>query len=589
MNKEKIEFYMIISLALAMGFLSDYLFHGKAVGISFFVFILASVAFSLAVAKKFDQNLSKTQILILVSAVALSMATFLRASLFLGFFNTAGSAYLLVLAAVLVEEKNFFKSRFLRYFTAPILFVLESFSGAAKFIGSQKDFPPSPDKFGSEELRSVIRGIIISLPILMILGWFFYSADLVVRIYVNKFFDLFQFKIDLDLFSRILIIFAVSYIFAGIFSKIASKRKIETAEEKDDQKYTIGFIESMTVLILVELLFLAFIAIQSYYLFGGKSYVWGIDEYITYSEYAKDGFYELIKVSIVSFILLYAIDKSNKIETLKEKKTFRFLSAALFVEISIILLSSFKRLLLYVDGYGLTLPRFLAFAFLFWIFLVFFFFLYKIYLEKKSSVFIFMTFSLTIMVWIGINIANPDALIAKVNLERFSQGKELDPYYFSRLSEDAVPSIVKIFKLNVNEEIKEKVAMDLDWRYASGSYKCSMIDYNLIIRDNYYYDTPQCKPALFGEKLKNAETKQDWQSFNLSKSKARSILKENAEEIEKYQIGYWKRQAEACKNNAAGCETTCLSNNQQAPLNCKESCGAKRCEEFYGEILNLSN
>lgn len=577
MNKEKFNVYAIIAFSLILGIMTDVLFYGKPIGISFFIFILAIVAFSLIIAKRFDQKLSKTQILILISAVILSAAVFLRSNSFLAFFNVIGSVYLLFLAAALFRETDICNFRFLKYFTAPIAFFLEIFGAGANYINRYKGAISTKQETGSKELRSVIKGAVMSLPVLAILAWFLYSADLVFQAYANKFLGLFHYRINFELGFRILIILSVSYLLIGIFSKIIEKNKTETAEEKNTQNKTGGFIESMTVLALVELLFLAFIVIQFYYLFGGKNYVWGIDEYITYSEYAKNGFYELIKVAIVSFLLIYAIANSSKIETLKEKKIFRFLSAALFIEISIILMSSLKRLLLYVDGYGLTFQRFLAFGLLFWIFCVFLFFLWKIFLEKKNSAFIFMAFSLSIAVWLGINIINPDALIAKVNIERFAEGKKIDPHYFSSLSDDAIPEIVKIFKLNASEEIKKQIAMELDLRYSENRVQSCDIPINAIIDSGY----TQCKTILFSEKIKKIKEKIPWQSFNLSKEKALSALKENSREIEKFQIDIWNRIAADCKNSAAQCEKLCAAKAQEAPMDCKITCDSARCDELY--------
>lgn len=582
MLKEKLNFYIIVASASILGIMTDYFFYGKSIGISFFIFTLSAIAFSLIIAKKFEQKLNKIQVLLLLSAITLSASVFLRTGLFLNFFNIIGSFYLLFLAIILFTKKDFFNSGILQYFSMPISFLLRSFGNAAKLINEQKYPAADKEKFGSMQFRGVIKGIIMSLPVLAILGWFLYSADLVVQAYVNKLFDLLYIKINLELILRTLIVFIFSYISIGIFSNLAEKNKTETPETEKIRTKSTGFIESMTVLFLVELLFLAFISIQFFYLFGGKSYVWGIDEYITYSEYAKSGFYELIKVAIVSFLLIFAIDGSSKIETLKEKKIFRFLSAALFVEITLILLSALKRLLLYVNGYGLTLFRFLAFALLFWIFCVFLFFIYKIFMEKKNSVFVFMVFSLTIAVWIGINIINPDALIAKVNIERFLNGNKLDPIYFSNLSEDAVPEIVKIFDLNVPEETKEMAAMNLDWKYVLRNRSCNITNFSNMPFDSF--SLSQCKPASFSERIKNIKTKSLWQGYNLSRSNAMQTITYNTEKIEKYEISYWKKAVAGCKDSAMQCEEDCDSNTWQPPETCKYFCNLRGCEEFEKSV-----
>lgn len=576
MLKEKNNFYLIAVFASILGILADYFFYRKTIGISFFIFVFAITAFSLAAAKRFEKKISKIQILILISAIILSAGVFLRASLFLNFFNIIGAIYLLLLFFFLFAEKNIVNFHFAKYILAPIELTAKSIVKAAKPINGYFRSLYGNKEIGSKEFRSVIKGLILSLPILLILGFLLYSADSVFRIYLD---GLFQIKIDLISVSRILKIVIISYIFIGVFYKISDAEKIETPAEGAQKKRPLGFIESATVLVLVESLFLVFIAIQFFYLFGGKSYVWGIDKYITYSEYAKSGFYELILVSIVSFVLIYALDGFGKKETPKEKKMFKILIAALIFEITIILFSAFKRLLLYIDGYGLTLQRFLIAAFMLWVFLVFLAFAFKIIREYRNTVFIFSVFALTLATWLGINIANPDKLIAQINIERVAQGKKLDPYYLSSLSEDAVPEIVKIFKLNVNDEIKAKIAMDLNWRYSSADIRCGAIEYNPVLFSDPYISS-QCKIVPLGETLKKFKKEKLWQSFNLAKEKALSAVEENSGEIEKYQLKYRGKQALICKENAAKCEADCNNNGWQSPSACKNSCGTKECDEF---------
>lgn len=368
-----------------------------------------------------------------------------------------------------------------------------------------------------------------------------------------------------------------SYIFVGILYKFSDLEKTNN-QTLSQRNRPLGFIESATIMILVEILFLAFIAVQFFYLFGGKNYVWGLNEYITYAEYAKSGFNELILVSIFSFALIYALDGFGKKETPNEKKVFKLLSAALVFEIAIILFSAFKRLLLYVDGYGLTFERFLVFSFMIWVFFAFLLFLNKIIREYKNTIFIFSVFAMTLAVWLGINVLNPDKFIAKVNIQRFVEGKKLDTFYFNRLSDDAVPEILKLFKLNTDEETKEQIAADLKWRYFYRDIKCARINYDYLIANPFMYSG--CGTEPFGEKIRQIESAQKWQSFNLSEKAALTAIKENIAEIEKYQSQYKQRQITECKNAAAKCEENCAANKSQPPETCKSQCNPEACEQI---------
>jgi len=555
MTTKKQNLCLIISLALILGVLTDYLFYQKSIGVSFFAFNLFIIIFSLILIKKYEVKISKIQIFILAAVLLFSAGVFLRASLFLAFFNFLGSLYLLFFFFSLFLNKNILDFNFLKYIISPPSFFLKSFREAGRFITKCKNAIPEKNKIGSKKFRSVIKGVVIAAPFLIIFCWLLSSADLVFQAYVGK---VFNFNFNLEIILRALMILVFTYIFLGVFSKItegSDQSSEPTSEmqgsgrrpEPTSENKSLGFIESSTVLILIELLFLFFIAIQFFYLFGGKDYVWGIEEYITYSQYAKKGFYELIATSIISFLLLYGLDKSSFRKNLKEKKIFKILSAILILEMSVIVYSAWTRMAVYVDGYGLTFFRFLVFVFLLWIFSVFLIFLYKkIFQEKKESVLLLMIFCLTITFWTGINLINPDAFIAKENIKRLAQEKELDSFYLSRLSIDALPETMKIFQMNnIDEEIKMEIAKDLyyrcDFLFGSGYY-------------DGYMGSWENEPVSFKKKLENAEKRQseNWQSFNFSKRKALLVLNENHEEIVKYQSKFFKKQAKECWEREGG-------------------------------------
>ena len=549
---EKMNFCLVIFSALFLGFLADILFYKESIGISFLIFNSALIILSLILIKRFKKKINKTQVFILVSILLFSVGVFTRANLLLIFPNVAISIYLLFLFFTLFLDKKILNFDFLDYFSRPLSFLLKSFSAAGKFIEKSKDLFGKRDAFLSKDFFKVIKGVAIAFPFLFVFVWLLSSADLVFQAYLDSFIEI---NISPEIIPRILIILILSCFFIGIFSKIGKHENSEIAEEKKKENKFLGFIESSTILILVELLFLIFIAIQFFYLFGGKDYVWGIAEYITYSEYAKKGFWELIKVSIISFLLIYGLDKFAKKETPKEKKIFKILSATLFFEISVIILSAVKRLSVYTDGYGLTFSRFFAFIFLFWIFSIFLIFIYKkIILERKEAVFLFSIFCLTIVFWAGINISNPDAFIARKNIERIAQDKELDLNYLFRLSEDAVQEMTQIFDKDIDDAIKNEVADDLYMRY---NLAC--------IANKPTEDTDICETIPLQEQLEKVRKAQKWQSFNLSRVKALSAVEENCEKIVEYRAKFWKENVSS-KNKIDNPEKPEKSDELKIPM-----------------------
>jgi hypothetical protein len=144
--------------------------------------------------------------------------------------------------------------------------------------------------------------------------------------------------------------------------------------------------------------------------------------------------------------------------------------------------------------------------------------------------------------WAGIILINPDAFIAKENIERLTQGKKLDLYYLNNLSIDAIPEIVKIFKTDASDGTKMEVARDLYYNYNLFSWPRQ-------------YDLYGNNSISFKEKIENAEKRQNenWQSFNFSQKKALKSLRENYKEIVKYQVRYFQKEAERCYEEIKNC------------------------------------
>ena len=91
MPKENLKFYLVFLLALILGISVDYLFYGKPIGISFFIFISIFIIFSLILAKKFKQSLTKIQYVLLIPIILFSAMIFYRSTSFLTFFNVVGT------------------------------------------------------------------------------------------------------------------------------------------------------------------------------------------------------------------------------------------------------------------------------------------------------------------------------------------------------------------------------------------------------------------------------------------------------------------------------------------------------------------
>jgi len=182
-------------------------------------------------------------------------------------------------------------------------------------------------------------------------------------------------------------------------------------------------------------LFFLFILVQLAYLFGGTSNISA--QGFTYAEYARKGFFELIAVAVIAFAMLWTADRTVTKTSHDHARSFQLLSAALIAQVLLIMVSAFKRLYLYEQAYGFTALRLYSHIFVVFLAVIFVLLLIKILRNWAEHTFVFPAFIAAVLFLAGLNLFNPDAFIARQNLDRFHQTGKLDGAYLGSLSPDA--------------------------------------------------------------------------------------------------------------------------------------------------------
>ena len=125
-------------------------------------------------------------------------------------------------------------------------------------------------------------------------------------------------------------------------------------------------IQLSVMFVSINLLFLTYLLIQSTYFWGGDQLV-SNTEGVTYSSYARKGFWELVWVAVISLPLLVFAQWLVRDESPKMRGWINKLSITLIFFIVILELSAAHRMVLYVQSYGLTELRFYSSAFMLFI------------------------------------------------------------------------------------------------------------------------------------------------------------------------------------------------------------------------------
>ncbi len=288
----------------------------------------------------------------------------------------------------------------------------------------------------SQRAMAIVRGALLALPCLLVFGGLFMGADAVFDNIVRK-----TFRVN---FQQIFTHFFVAAFFAwcvgGYLRGMLWGKEIAAVKEKRLSSLSLGTLEGAVVLGALDLLFLAFVLVQVRYFFGGSSLVQATTG-LTYAEYARSGFFELLAVAALVLPLLLLLHWLMAQRDSKSQGVFRVLAGVQILLLFVVMASALERMRLYQAEYGLTEQRLYATAFMGWLAAVFLWFAMTV-LSGRRERFAFGAMLAGFLLIIVLHALDPDALIARTNLARAKAGRAFDTRYATWLSADALPELV---------------------------------------------------------------------------------------------------------------------------------------------------
>jgi hypothetical protein len=297
---------------------------------------------------------------------------------------------------------------------------------------------------------SVVRGTVLALPVLLFFGALLMSAD---QTFERLLEGMVSFELE-HLVARVVIWGIVTWGVGGMLhAALLDATRAESAPDHDRltavgatlrrrlRNSGIGVREVIVALALIDLLFLAFGALQLRWFFGGASSLSAAG--LTVAEYARRGFFELVTVSaLVLPLLLLANGVIDENDGRGARRGFRVVATTLVGLVLLLLVSAAHRMQLYQSAFGLTEERVYASAFELWLGVVFLWSLATL-LRGRAAPF---ALGALVSAWglvVGLHLYNPDAQIARVNLARAASGREFDAKYLRELSTDAAPALAE--------------------------------------------------------------------------------------------------------------------------------------------------
>ncbi|MCL2461762.1 MAG: DUF4173 domain-containing protein [Defluviitaleaceae bacterium] len=203
-------------------------------------------------------------------------------------------------------------------------------------------------------LKKLLLGLLLAVPVLFVIIMLLASADMVFKRLIGNFFTDFS-------FSRVW--YAVTFLLAWVYftgyawqgARVAKEGRARVFRDK-----RADVVIGATFLALLNLVFLAFTFVQCAYLFGHG--LMTLPDGMAYSQYAREGFFQLLFVSVINFAVLLVFLCAFR--GARESRLLRGLLLALCAFTAVLIASSFYRMFLYIGVYGHTTLRLSVITFL---------------------------------------------------------------------------------------------------------------------------------------------------------------------------------------------------------------------------------
>ena len=423
----------IVGTGAVLGVAADLLLRATPWGLNALLCVAALVGACAWLARRSRAALTADAPWLAATALLIGSNFVARDSAALRLLDAAGLLIVFSLAPLTVQGAPLRRRSLWKYGGAALGSAVSACTGAIALVGRDIRWNEVPRSERLQHARSVGLGVAVALPLLVAFGGLFASADVVFGNVVAN-------VVPLDvgqIASHVFLIGCCAALAAGYLRGALLGARAGPAAPAGPP---LGIVPVATALALVDLLFLVFVVVQVRYFFGGAAFVERATG-VTYAEYARRGFFELVAASGLVLPVLLGADCVLRGEPPAARRTFRQLAALLLVLLAVVMASAFERMRLYVEAFGLSEIRLYATAFMLYLLGTFVWFAWTV-LRGRRRGFAFGAAVQGFVVLGGLHLLNPDAFIVRTNLARTGAVRPFDAAYASSLGADAVPALL---------------------------------------------------------------------------------------------------------------------------------------------------
>ncbi len=398
------------------------LLFGKHLGINVLLFVLPLLLLILFVLEKNKKINNRHGLLFFVPIATLSAGYLLYDRTIFNYFNILVIPLLFVLMFVFTTNEKVH------------LVIPEAFKVIFLPIGNI----PKVYRLLNNKFKKVIRfekntwikilSIIIVVPIVLIVIQILASADLVFNnMFKNVFEVLSKIRFD-NILGRLITIVVLFTYLSAVLNYVLFNFKAKNYNFTKPEFGTFIFKLLLTSLNVIYLIF-DIIQIRSLMLHR-------ISMDIPYAEYARQGFFQLMFISIFNLIVIL-LSKNTKENTYN-----KIMSILMVLFTFVIILSSTYRMFMYEMAYGYTLLRLLVYATLFTEIILLIPTI--LYIFKRINILRYY-FIICLIVYCCLSVAPLDSIIATRNINRYYETDDIDLDYLMNDRANNIPQLVHLY------------------------------------------------------------------------------------------------------------------------------------------------
>ena len=380
-------------------------------GILFPIMIVSTLVYLAMALEKLERPLQKNSLFYLISLMLLGVSTFCTDD---GRIIALNKLFIFVLIIVLLLRQfcNTSKWQLGKHLTGMLQLLFCSIGELGRPFGDGLKYCKEKNKVLSKNVAAVLIGIGVAFPLLWIVSMLLADADAVFGKLVDSVLRGIQlsntFGDCLGIAFRVLIIFVLAYAWLSYLSTGGVKSECQDYRKGDP-------VIAITVTGILSAVYLLFSGIQVIFLFFGSG---NLPEGYTYAGYAREGFFQLLAVSILNLLIVLVA-----LYLFADHKVLKGILTVMSLCTFIMILSSALRMIMYIRYYYLTFQRVFVLWALVVLFVLFIGVILNIY-RKEFDLFRYGVVVVTV-VYLAFSFSHPDYYIAKVNLSHaYCEGME---------------------------------------------------------------------------------------------------------------------------------------------------------------------